>query len=130
MAVAAVIICCFLAWFIYLQLLRQDTLWKWKVRKKINPNELRAWAFQVISNTQPRFDAEIAQTMLTNAPAYIAHSYRYRPSVVPTFNCVHVRYGGGFYSWGLTIGDTNLTGEWARGHPAEEWAPGVYYWTL
>ena len=126
--VAVIVFFAFLAWFQFMQFLGRDTLWKWKVRRQINPQRLRAWSFQVLSNTAPGYSWEMATEMLTNAPSYLVNSERHKPSVVPAVDCVHVIYGGGMYHWGLTIGDTNLPPNRARTHQVETWAPGIYYW--
>jgi hypothetical protein len=114
--------------FRWMQFIGRDQLWKWRVRSHVKAEDLRLWAFQVLSNTAPDFRTDSANDMLTNAPPYLVSSDRHKPSVVPTFDCVHVIYGGGLYHWGLTIGDTNLPPESARGR-SEQWAPGIYYWS-
>jgi len=124
--IVAVILCCgFLAWFMYMETFGRDTLWKWRVRRQMDPQALRAWAFQVLSNTPPG-KYEMPE-MLTNAPAYVVNSDRHKPSVVSQVESVRVIYGGGLYHWGLTIGDTNLPPP-ASYQRVETWAPGIYYW--
>src|SRR5437588_12585273 len=92
-ALAVIVFVGSLAWFTYMRCFQRDTLWRWQVRRQIDPSALRAWAFQVLSNTQPDRRAD---GMLTNAPAYLVNSYRYRPLVTQDPDSVRLTYGGGF----------------------------------
>lgn len=112
-------------WF--MMSMQQDSIWKWRVRHRVNPGELRTWAFQVLSNAAviPNFQAEL---MLTNAPAYLTNIHQ-PEMILSQQERVEVVYGGGLYHWGLTIGDPNLPpGGAGEVHRIETWAPGIYYW--
>ena len=122
--IVAMLILLGLGYLLFMQFLGRDRLWSWRVRGKFKAEEVRHWAFQVLSNSTP---GDVVNDMLTNAPRYLANSDRHKPSVLCGVDCVHVIYGGGLYHWGLTVGDTNLPPEWARGK-AEQWAPGIYFW--
>ena len=69
------------------------------------------------------------QTFLTNAPRYLLKYYKGSPQVIIGEDCIPLRYGGGMYDWGLTIGATNLPVRAAWGGHVEQWWPGVYYWS-
>ena len=114
--------------------MHQDTVWKWSVRGKVKPDELRAWAFQVISNEkalpEPRRSTH-AGDYLTNAPAYITSVHGVEMVLPdPRDGTVTIVYGGGMYHWGLTIGGSDLSENNLISHQyAEKWAPGIYYWS-
>ena len=108
--------------------LNQDTIWAEKVRAQINFDETRAWALSVVKQADPEGPVTEHQSFLTNAPGYLLKNYKSRPYVMHRYDFIHLRYGGGLYSWGLTIGATNLEARFAEGSGAEQWAPGIYYW--
>lgn len=122
----AIVFCVFFACFVFLGIsFSQDLVWKWRVRGKINPAVLRAWAVQVISNKSPGFRAH---DMLTNAPRYLVEPCQ-PMAVFPDRESVEVCYGGGFYHWGLAVGDTNFLPEPSHSRYFEKLAPGIYYWS-
>lgn len=108
--------------------LQQDKIWKWKVRRQANENEIRAWALAAMK-LAPQVEMVMDnRTFLTNAPAYLTNNYKWLPILVFDPNCIRLTYGGGMYHWGLTIGETNLPASAARGQHVEQWWPGIYYW--
>lgn len=106
----------------------QDLVWKRKVKRQINIEETRAWALEVAKQANFYGPVTEHQTFLTNAPTYLLRNYKRRPYLGLGPDCIHLRYGGGMYSWGLTIGVTNLPPSSARGNNVEVWAPGIYFW--
>lgn len=107
--------------------LHQDEIWATKVRKQINFDETRTWALNALRLTD--YDTVEARFLLTNAPVYLLKkNYKRNPDILVGFECIHLRYGGGMYSWGLTIGASNLPESRARGHNVKRWVPGIYYW--
>jgi hypothetical protein len=128
-------LCVFLAGFAMLYVgMHQDTVWKWSVRGKAKPDELRAWASQVISNERalpaPGRGTR-SNDYLTNAPTYITSVHRVEMMLPdPRDGTFTIVYGGALYHWGLTIGETNLSENKLISHRyAEKWAPGIYYWS-
>ena len=107
----------------------QDRIWASKVRKQIDPEETRAWAVKAVTFAEYGTAGAQAKFLLTNAPAYLLKkNYKRNPDVIVGHECIHLRYGGGMYSWGLTIGATNLPADRARGQNVELWSPGIYFW--
>lgn len=109
--------------------LHQDDVWKRKVKRQINLEEVRGWALAVMKQGDPYGPVTVHQTFLTNAPSYLIKNYKHQPYVRVGFDCIELSYGGGMYSWGLTIGQTNLASPARSGKYAEQWAPGIYFWS-
>ena len=112
--------------------LHQDKVWVWKVRGKLDVEETRRWALNTRQFHSPTGDHRTFGAWLTNAPKVLVENYR-RPPMVMAQNYdgtyfVSLRYGGGMYDWGLTIGDTNLPSTLGRGARVKQWAPGINYW--
>jgi len=127
-AFIALLVLGFFSWLTY-RSLAQDKIWASRVRRQINPEETRAWALKSIALGDYGIAGAEAKFLLTNAPAYLLKkNYKRNPDVMVGHECIHLRYGGGLYSWGLTIGQTNLPASRARGSPAEKWADGIYFW--
>lgn len=128
---SVLVLVCFGLWVreraIY-RFIAQDRIWASKVRKQINPEEARALALSVLAQADPYGPVTEHQTFLTNAPSYLLNNYRHQPYVIHGIDCVHLSYGGGMYSWGLTIGPTNMPGTYVRGQRKEKWADGIYFW--
>ncbi|HMP82126.1 MAG TPA: hypothetical protein PKA41_05390 [Verrucomicrobiota bacterium] len=127
---ACIIIFAVVVWFVQIFVaMHQDSIWKRKVRRQINLEETRAWALSVLKQADPYGPYKSQQDFLTNAPAYLLkQNYKRNPYIIVSFECVHLRYGGGMYDWGLTIGDTNLPAHVARSRNVEQWSPGIYFW--
>ena len=113
--------------------LHKDKIWAFEVQRKLNPVATRAWAINAMKFYSRTSDFSIFKTWLTNAPAVLINSYPRLPSVLVSEEdgeavCLHLRYGGGMYDWGLTIGQTNLPSSYARGKKSVRWSDGIYYW--
>ncbi len=113
--------------------LHKDKVWAFEVRGKLDPVATRSWATNALKFYSKTSDFGTFKTWLTNAPAVLTNSYSRLPSVFVSEQdgeavCIHLRYGGGMYDWGLTIGDTNLSSGYARSQKPERWADGIYYW--
>ena len=127
--------CIFLAAFaLFFIGMHRDTVWKWEVRGKVQPDALRAWASEVVSKEKTLPVAArrtSSHDYLTNAPDYITKIEGVEMVLPDADNgIVTIVYGGGMYHWGLTIGSFNLTEEMLISHHyAEKWAPGIYYWS-
>jgi hypothetical protein len=101
-----------------------------RAQKTIDPEKLRAWALDSMrrlpgtngSQTVP--DADI--------PGYIKNLYSYPPErAYVNEKTVIIIWGGGFFGWALTIGDTNYS-EPFKSDNSEcpynfEWTNGIYY---
>ena len=114
--------------------LHQDDIWKKKVKRQIDIEEVRNWALRAMQFYSPSNAGGNFQSLLTNAPQALLENYRHRPQVILEANeagngcCVRLRYGGGMYDWGLTIGASDLSTNYVLGKRIEQWAPGIYYW--
>jgi len=91
----------------------------------INPEDLRAWALQLIQSKNS--DKEAAATL----PDYIQDLYPELPDVLVGESYVTLGWGGGFFHWGFHIGKTNATMPFISDNPQYpynfEWRPGIYY---
>jgi hypothetical protein len=113
--------------------LHKDKIWAFEVQRKLNPAVTRAWATNAMKFYSRTSDFNTFKTWLTNAPAVLTNSYSRLPTVFVSEEdgeavCLQLRYGGGMYDWGLTIGQTNLPSSYARGKKTERWSDGIYYW--
>ena len=112
----------------------KDKIWAFEVKGKLDPAALRIWAQNAMASYSPTSDFIMIGSWLTNAPAVLTNSYSRPPMVLVSEDddgkavCLHLRYGGGMYDWGLTIGETNLPASHARGKKPERWWDGIYYW--
>jgi hypothetical protein len=91
----------------------------------INPEELRAWALEnVQKNSSPK---ELALLM----PENIRSLYNEPPDAWLDGSCVCLFWGGGFFHWGLYVGNTNEIMAFIsqnQEYPYNfEWKPGIYY---
>jgi hypothetical protein len=114
--------------------LTEEVRWGRHVRKELPIEAARVWALSSLRYYSRDADQRTFAAWLTNAPAPLTNRYRRLPTVTvdsrdEKFVCLHLRYGGGMYSWGLTLGQTNLPIDMARSTKAEAWAPGVYFWS-
>ena len=112
----------------YMLVFGQDKIWKWKVRRQAVESEIRAWGMNVINMTDPTGSPTGSKRFFTNAPSYLLNSYSKSPHLILDFDCVHLVYGGGLYTWGLTIGATNLPPGSTKGAHVDQWWPGIYFW--
>jgi hypothetical protein len=132
LSLAGIAILLALAWWkerVEYRFIAQDKIWATKVKKEINFEETRAWALGAIKRANPDGPFLKFRDFLTNAPACVLKkNYKRNPDILINEVSVHLIYGGGLYHWGLTIGDTNLSPDMARGRNAEQWAPGIYFW--
>ena len=117
--------------------LHQDNFWAFQVRRELNYNDARKWALDSLKSYSPTNNQNF-RDWLTNAPEPLLSNYRSRPQIIvdeffdhqrsDVAYCVSLRYGGGMYDWGITVGDTNLPANQARERNVKVWAPGINYW--
>jgi hypothetical protein len=122
-----------LSLFIGMLPLHRDKVWAFEVQRGLDFEGARVWATNAMRFYSRDANAGTFNTWLTNAPAILTDSYSRLPSVLVSEEngepvCLHLRYGGGMYDWGLTIGQTNLPAFHARGKDPRRWAAGFYSW--
>ena len=102
-------------------------------RKTINPEELRQWALQEITKRSgTNGDSTIPASEI---PDYILKLYSKRPEDAMVGgsdgqHIVFIIWGGGFFHWGINIGDTNFSEPHANEDSEYrdfEWTRGIYY---
>jgi hypothetical protein len=103
-------------------------------RRTINPEELRQWALQEVgkrsgTNDDPTIPA-------SEIPVYIQKLYSRRPEEARVGGSegqpiVFIIWGGGFFHWGINIGDTNFSEPYVNENSEYrynfEWTNGIYY---
>lgn len=97
-----------------------------RAKQIIDPEKLRAWALGEIA--VPR-----GKRGPIEVPDYVKNLYSEPPENAWVSDgkdgaCVEIQWGGGFFSWGICIGPTNMRlpdneGDIVRA----QWAPGIYY---
>jgi hypothetical protein len=96
-----------------------------RARQTIDPEQLRAWALEMIQKKASGKEAPISM------PGYIHHLYSEPPEILVDDSCVNLMWGGGFFHWGFHIGNTNETLPFISDNTEYpynfEWKPGIYY---
>jgi hypothetical protein len=92
-----------------------------KVRQKVDPAQLQAWALDLLQQY-----SSSNNNYIHVFPAYIKDlSSRHYSGVVSPQGYVHISWSGLGDGWGLDIGPTNFDG---AGTGKEMWRPGIYFW--
>jgi hypothetical protein len=105
-----------------------------KAKKTINPEELRAWALESVKHWA-KTNGESSILPRSEIPEYIRNLYPYPPEDVEITGGeqaqVAIMWGGGFFHWGLFIGDTNFSlpfNSRNMEYPYNfKWVNGIYY---
>jgi hypothetical protein len=108
-----------------------------KAKKSIDPEQLRAWALESIKSYSGTngYSEDISQSKI---PDYIKNLYStppeqawVNPKTSKSEGCVMIMWGGGFFHWGLNIGNTNFSEPFNsqnQEYPYNfEWVSGIYY---
>jgi hypothetical protein len=102
----------------------------------VNPDELQAWATNLIAKTPtpPVHDNNIAYLKEADIPQYIraidkeqvldVYVANWEGSVVG-----EIWFGGGFGHWGLYVSSPGWTQKSSETHYLVEWKPGIYFWS-
>jgi len=100
-----------------------------RLNGEVNADRLRGWAREVLGNTNGQ--GPMVMIAATDVPKEIQNIEHYpvprgyvesSPSLDKRY--VSLRWGGGFFGWGMMIGDTNLTFE--TDDTCLIWKPGIF----
>jgi hypothetical protein len=109
-----------------------------KAKTTIDREKLRAWALTTIEKYRSTNNEDII-TDIPNSeiPNYIQNLYALRPESAfitrtgDNQSYVAIMWGGGFFHWGLEVGNTNFSLPLNSNNPEYpfdfEWIPGIYY---
>ena len=105
-----------------------------KIKRTVNPEDLRAWALEAIKKTSATngMHREIPPSEM---PVYLRNLYATppemasaEPKIEQDGGNVFIMWGGGFFGWGFQIGPTNfVVTTHEHGPRVFEVAPGIYY---
>lgn len=105
-----------------------------RAQRTINPEELRNWALQAIKNHSGANNPEIKRSEI---PSYVRNLYPEQPEYAVAISGdwrqphVAIMWGGGFFAWGIEIGDTNFSESYVSENPERphyyQWTNGIYF---
>jgi hypothetical protein len=106
-----------------------------KAKQTIDPEQLRIWALQEMQkhgDTNTPSNIPIGEIPTSEIPQPIQKLYSYPPeNVFVNGDVVAIIWGGGFFGWGIQIGNTNYSEPYKSTNPDWpynfEWVPGIYY---
>ena len=109
-----------------------------RVKGVVNPDELQAWATNLIARTtivDPKTPVEVSEA---DVPGFIRAIYNENPEEVDVFGetkgagnadaYVQITYGSGFGHWGLYVGFPTLQEKSDANFYVVQWKPGIYFW--
>ena len=103
-----------------------------QVRSIVSPDELQAWATNVIAKTPPKDGESSFNPKGTGIPKGLLGLSDYPPDVwvsrSGTNVCVTVGYGSGLGHLGLYVGDKSFKTESDQQIYVVPWQPGIYFW--
>ena len=105
-----------------------------RVKSVANPDELQAWATNLIAKTEITASTPLAVKQ-ADIPKALRGLYEYPPDadivgpVGSTASYVEIWYGSGSGHLGLYIGDSTLAMTSSKTHYIVPWKPGVYFWS-
>jgi hypothetical protein len=104
-----------------------------QVRSTVNPDELQAWATNMIAKTPSRTGNTPVSAKTTGIPKGLLRLSDYPPDVWVSGDgsnaCVTVGYGdGGLGHLGLYVGDKSFKTESDQQIYVVSWQPGIYFW--
>ncbi len=105
-----------------------------RVKSVVNPDELQAWATNLILKTTITASAPVGVKQ-ADIPKALRELYKYPPDAdvirpaESTTAYVEIWYGSGFGHWGLYIGDSTLVMSSSQTHYIVPWKPGIYFWS-
>ena len=103
-----------------------------KVKSVVNPDELQAWATNVIAKTPAKNGDTSVDPEATGIPKGLLKLSEIPPDVWVSRECgdacVVVGYGSGLGHLGLYVGDKSLKAESDQHIYVVPWQPGIYFW--
>lgn len=105
-----------------------------RVKSVVNPDELQAWATNLIANTPITDRKTPVYLKEVDIPKYIRAIYNEYPEDVEVVGSdagtyVVVCYGSGNGHWGLYVGSPTLHQESDANFYVVPWKPGIYFWS-
>ena len=104
-----------------------------QVKSVVNPDELQAWATNLIAKTSVT-DGRSVDVKQEDIPNFVRGIYTNDP---PEFvevigrkegSFVLIAYGGGFGHWGLYVGNPAFKEKSSQNCYVVQWKPGIYFW--
>lgn len=114
-----------------------DSKFETKIKATVNPDELQAWATNLIAEVSTR-KGESFVVKQPDIPKWAGKIYEGQGegvegdvSVERSDEGTYVRmiYGGGFGHWGLAVGDPKLVLTDTSSWHGRLWKPGIYFWS-
>jgi hypothetical protein len=104
-----------------------------QVKSVVNPDELQAWATNLIAETPALELHERRYLEQAEIPDYIRAIDKDQIPDVEIVNwgdavIVQIWFGGGFGHWGLYVASPEWTRKSSETHYIVEWKPGIYFW--
>jgi hypothetical protein len=105
-----------------------------QVKRVVNPDELQAWATNLIAKTPSGNRNAGMNPRVAGIPKGFLDFYEDQPtpdvwvSVGDGGACVVICYGSGFGHWGLYVGDKSSKQESTQQFYVVPWQPGIYFW--
>jgi hypothetical protein len=103
-----------------------------RVRSVVKPEELQAWATNLIART-PFEGRDSVKIKPSDVPQFVHAIYGEDPEMVfihhsDTGNFIEIWYGGGFGHWGIDVGPPTFQGIENPNFYVVPWKPGIYFW--
>jgi hypothetical protein len=100
-----------------------------KIKETINPEQLRAWAFEEIQKCSTAHKESIPNSEI---PSYIKEFFGEPPTEASVGEYrgekyVSFSWGGAFFDWNIAIGSTNLASPFNSEETTTRWVPGIYF---
>jgi len=104
-----------------------------QVKSVVNPDELQAWATNLIATTPIAAREKWVDVKETDVPSYVRTIYREYPPDVYISNCgdnpyVLICQGSGIGHWGLYVGNPDWRQESSEQFYVVPWKPEIYFW--
>ena len=103
-----------------------------RVKSVVNPDELQAWATNVIAKTPAKNEYTSVSPKATGIPKGLLELFDYEPDVWVSRDggdaYVVVGYGSGLGHLGLYVGDKSFKAESDQQIYTIPWQPGIYFW--
>ena len=110
---------------------KETEIFATRVKNIVNPNELQAWATNLIARTLTNDPGEIVIVKESEIPKSIrAIDVGTSPQVwINPRDSVQIMYGDGFHHWGLIVGTSGFTGKGYEHLYMLRWEPGIFFWS-
>ena len=112
-----------------------------KVKSLVKPDELQAWATNLIANARSRDGESSVGVKAADIPKWVGMIYKddgdpgrvsiegLSNGVGTTNSCVEILFGGGFGHWGIDVGYPSLAATTTGSCYVLPWKPGIFFWS-